>query len=69
MAVELQGKTSYYWCSCGYTSNGAFCDGAHKQMEGGKKSLAFTPIKTGTYILCGCKATKTPPYCDGSHAR
>lgn len=63
--VSLEANKTYYWCTCGLSSNQPFCDGAHKGS--GKKSLPFTESSTQSYHLCGCKQTKTPPYCDGSH--
>jgi CDGSH-type Zn-finger protein len=56
---------SYYWCACGHSENGSFCDGSHK-------TTPFTPLKfelteTKTVAICQCKQTKNPPYCDGSH--
>ena len=57
---------NHAWCRCGYSKEGAFCDGAHR----GK---GFTPIvftledPQEQSPICLCKHTKTPPYCDGSH--
>lgn len=61
---ELEAGT-YFWCVCGQSANGSFCDGSHK-------TTAFTPLKfelseTKTVAICQCKQTLNPPYCDGSH--
>jgi len=61
---ELNAGT-HYWCACGKSENGSFCDGSHK-------TTTFTPLKfelaeTKTVAICQCKQTKSPPYCDGSH--
>jgi CDGSH iron-sulfur domain-containing protein 3 len=61
---ELEAGT-HYWCACGHSANGSFCDGSHK-------TTPFTPLKfemaeTKMVAICQCKQTKNPPYCDGSH--
>lgn len=56
---------TYWWCTCGKTSHGPFCDGSHKGS--GMQPTKFE-ITKATYIsLCQCRATKNPPLCDGSH--
>ena len=60
----IEGK-SYFWCSCGISSNQPFCDGSHKGTE-------FTPLKyladqTKKVFFCSCKQTNDQPLCDGSH--
>ncbi len=66
-AVEVEAGDTYFWCSCGKSTNQPFCDGSHAGSE-------FTPLKyeaaeTGTLYFCGCKATAKQPLCDGSHNR
>lgn len=63
--VALEADKTYYWCTCGLSSNQPFCDGAHKGS--GKKSMPFTVDQMQNKFLCTCKNTKNPPYCDGSH--
>lgn len=63
--IEVEAGKSYFWCSCGQSSNQPFCDGSHKDT-------AFTPIKwtaeeDGRKFFCACKATGKQPLCDGSH--
>lgn len=65
IAVDVKAGETYYWCSCGKSSNQPFCDGSHKGSS--FKPLAFTAKKAGTVHLCTCKQTKNPPYCDGTH--
>lgn len=65
IGVELEAGKSYYWCSCGNSSNQPFCDGSHK-------GTSFTPEKvvveeTKKYYLCACKQTANAPFCDGAH--
>ena len=56
---------TYFWCSCGQSSNQPFCDGAHK-------GTSFTPqkevVETAKKVFwCACKHSKSAPFCDGSH--
>lgn len=64
MALEAG---TYYWCSCGQSSNQPFCNGAHQ-------GTSFTPLKFDLaekqqVALCNCKYTTNPPFCDGSHTK
>ena len=56
---------SYYWCSCGRSSNQPFCDGSHEGSD--FTPVEFTLAEKTTVALCLCKHTKNPPFCDGSH--
>lgn len=63
--VEVEAGNSYFWCSCGESSNQPFCDGSHKGSE-------FSPIKhvaekDGQIALCGCRQSSNKPLCDGTH--
>lgn len=59
-----QGKT-YYFCTCGCSSNQPFCDGSHAGTE--FKPQPFTAKETTDAYLCQCKHSANSPYCDGSH--
>lgn len=62
--IELEAGT-YWWCACGKSKDGAFCDGSHK---GGEHSpVEFTVAETGKVWLCGCRHSGGKPFCDGSH--
>ncbi|RUO20899.1 glutamate synthase [Aliidiomarina iranensis] len=63
--VELSKGETYYFCTCGRSSDQPFCDGSHKNTDFSPKS--FSPDESGDAYLCQCKHTKNPPYCDGSH--
>jgi CDGSH-type Zn-finger protein len=63
--INAQAGKQYFWCTCGLSNNGPFCDGSHKGS--GMKSLPFIAEETQQIVLCGCKKTKNPPFCDGSH--
>jgi CDGSH iron-sulfur domain-containing protein 3 len=64
--LDLQPGT-YYWCSCGQSTNQPFCNGAHKGTE--FTPLAFEVTEAKKVALCDCKHTGTPPFCDGAHSR
>ena len=58
---------TYYYCSCGLSSNQPFCNGAHK-------GSTFTPIKVEieeakTVAFCNCKQSQNGAFCDGSHTK
>ncbi len=65
--VNLDAEKTYYWCSCGKSTNQPFCDGSHKNSS--FQPLAFTPDKAGSAALCQCKHSKNAPYCDGAHMK
>lgn len=65
--VEVATGQKVFWCACGRTKNGPFCDGSHKGT--GLKPVIQVAEEAGTKYFCGCKQTRTPPFCDGSHAR
>lgn len=65
--VEVEEGKTYFWCSCGKSSNQPLCDGSHKGTE-------FSPVrwkaeKDGKKFFCTCKQTDGAPLCDGSHSR
>ena len=64
-AVDVEEGTTYYWCSCGRSSNQPFCDGSHEGT--GFQPVAFTAEKSEKVYFCGCKKTSNKPICDGSH--
>lgn len=57
----------YYWCQCGLTQNGAFCDGSHITTDKTPMPIIVETKEKKAY--CTCKESKNQPYCDGSHAR
>jgi len=63
--VDVEDGKSYFWCTCGQSTNQPFCDGSHKDTS-------FTPLKwtaeaSGKKFFCGCKMTDGKPFCDGTH--
>ena len=65
--VEVEAGKTYFWCSCGRSSNQPFCDGSHKGT--GLEPLKHTAEADGKLFFCGCKATAKRPLCDGSHSK
>ncbi|WP_299674138.1 CDGSH iron-sulfur domain-containing protein [uncultured Roseobacter sp.] len=63
--VEVTAGKTYFWCTCGQSSNQPFCDGSHKDTAFNPMQYEATADKT--LFFCGCKATSKPPLCDGSH--
>lgn len=63
---KLQPGT-YYWCSCGQSSDQPFCDGSHEGTT--FEPLEFTVESESSVALCACKHTKNKPRCDGSHGK
>ena len=64
--LELEPGT-YYWCRCGKSQNGAFCDGSHQGT--GIAPTQFTLEEKQKVALCLCKHTNNPPFCDGTHSK
>ena len=63
--VELKKGETYFWCTCGKSSNQPFCNGAHVCTS--YEPLEFKAENDGIQYLCACKHTNNPPYCDGAH--
>ena len=66
VVLELEPKT-YYWCTCGESTNQPYCNGAHKGT--GFVPLPFTVTETKKVALCLCKQTGNAPFCDGAHTK
>lgn len=66
-SFDAQPGVIYSWCSCGISAKSPLCDGSHRDLADGKRSVKFQVDSDVTVMLCGCTKTKNPPYCDGSH--
>ncbi len=64
--LEMEAGT-YFWCSCGNSSNQPWCDGSHKGSGFVPQKLEVAEKKT--MYLCGCKHSGKTPFCDGSHSK
>ena len=65
IGVDLEKGKTYFFCTCGRSSNQPFCDGGHK-------GTSFTPLQfkveeKAKKFLCTCKCSSNQPFCDGSH--
>lgn len=65
--VALETDKKYFFCTCGKSEDGIFCNGSHKGSE--FKPKIFTVEKSDDYHLCTCKKSANVPFCDGSHAK
>lgn len=64
--VTLEAGKTYYFCMCGRSETGLFCDGSHEGTSCEPK--AFEVEKTKAYLLCRCKSSGNLPFCDGNHS-
>ena len=55
----------YFYCRCGLSADGVFCDGAHKATSFVPKKFVIEDAQE--VALCLCKHTPNAPYCDGTH--
>ena len=67
--VQLKQGETYYYCTCGKSSNQPFCNGAHKDCEGYKPLKYTHEGEDQERYLCGCKQNKVESgvFCDGTH--
>lgn len=64
--LEMQ-PGSYYYCTCGKSTNQPFCNGSHKGSSFVPKNVEIVDIKKVAW--CGCKHSANLPFCDGSHTK
>ncbi len=65
--ATLEKGKEYYYCTCGKSTTGPFCSGAHKGTD--KNPIKFKAEKDGDAYLCGCQKSGNSPFCDGSHKK
>lgn len=65
VAVEVKKGETYYFCTCGKSSNFPFCDGSHQGTS--CNPLAYTAEKDDTVYICACGESKNSPFFDGTH--
>ena len=65
--ISLEIGKNYFWCACGLSKGGIFCDGSHKNTN--LQPVKFTVPETKPYFLCRCKNTNNKPFCDGAHSK
>jgi len=63
--VDVEEGKSYFWCTCGQSSQQPFCDGSHKDTS--FTPMKWTAEKSGKKFFCACKMTDGQPFCDGTH--
>ncbi len=62
---ETPGRKAY--CTCGWSAQLPYCDGAHKRLETGCHPVKLDISEPGPRLVCQCHRTATPPWCDGTH--
>jgi len=65
--VNLSKGETYYFCTCGRSTNQPFCDSSHTGTSFSPKE--FIAKEDGDSYLCQCKYTSNQPYCDGTHKK
>lgn len=63
--IEVKAGDTLYFCKCGKSKNGPYCDGSHK-------GTGFTPYEVhferdDIIYACGCQQSGKRPFCDGTH--
>jgi len=66
VVLNLEPNT-YWYCTCGQSTNQPWCDGAH--VGSGFQPIKYDVTEASRVALCRCKVTGKAPLCDGSHAR
>jgi len=64
---EKAGRKS--WCACGESKNKPYCDGAHRELTSGIRSMKVDILEDKVVAWCGCGKSQNKPFCDGSHSR
>ena len=65
LPIDVEAGKTYWWCTCGKSTQQPFCDGSHKGS--GFAPLKYEANQTGKVWFCTCKQTRNAPLCDGSH--
>lgn len=66
IVIEVEAGT-YWWCTCGESSNQPYCDGSHKGTDFTPRKIEIEEAKKVAW--CQCKHTSNPGFCDGTHAK
>ena len=57
----------YFYCNCGLSSDGIFCDNSHEGTSFRPKR--FRVDHKQNISICLCKYSKNKPFCDGEHRK
>jgi len=63
--VDVKAGEKCFFCTCGKSAKGPYCDGAHKGTEFKPNVVEFD--KEQRVRICGCLESKKGHLCDGSH--
>ncbi|GAB4191855.1 MAG: hypothetical protein Kow00108_26650 [Calditrichia bacterium] len=65
--IEVKAGDTIYFCKCGKSESGPYCDGSHKGS--GIEPYEETFSEDTVVYACGCQQSTARPYCDGSHRK
>ena len=68
----LKKGDTYLYCTCGHSLKQPFCDGKHRETQGGFKPLkVIIDRDQRSFVWCACKRNDpgAGPSCDGNHTR
>lgn len=65
--IEVKEGQTKFFCMCGLSKNGPFCDGSHSGTEFEPMKVKFDKDKK--IWACGCQKSAKRPYCDGTHSK
>ena len=64
-AVLEMAAGTYWYCTCGESTNQPFCNGAHQGSDFTPEKVELTDSRKMAFCLC--KRSGSQPQCDGSH--
>ncbi len=64
---ETPGKKAY--CTCGFSLNLPYCDGAHSKSDTGLTPMVVEIEEAGKKAICQCHKSCSMPFCDGTHSK
>lgn len=65
--MYLQAGKIYWFCTCGISSNGPWCDSICNYTVTRNRPMYFNVNESGYYKICNCKFSSNAPFCNGTH--
>ena len=66
-SVYLQKGKVYFYCTCGISPQGPFCDFSCNKVPTRNRPIYFNVNESSYYKLCNCKFSPNAPFCNGTH--